>query len=89
MDDRDETITLTITRSAGRDGVVLVLIDTTFEPDAADGGPGLRVLVNDDSPWAGHDCEPAADGEPRAPDRMLTVALAELGGEGPRAGARP
>ena len=40
-------ITVTITRSAGADGAILVMIDTNFAPNASDGGPGLRVLVND------------------------------------------
>jgi hypothetical protein len=42
-----------ITRSAGDDRAVLVFIDTVFEPDGSDGGPGLRVLVNDDEGFVG------------------------------------
>jgi hypothetical protein len=40
--DPDPLMTITVTRSAGKDGAVLVLIDTTEET-----GP-IRVLVNDD-----------------------------------------
>ena len=43
----DGEISIIITRSSGEDGAVLVLIDTTFEPNGTDGGPGLRVLIND------------------------------------------
>jgi hypothetical protein len=32
----------------GDDGVIVVYIDTEFEPDGSDGGPGLRVWINDD-----------------------------------------
>lgn len=38
---------ITVTRSAGSDSAVLVMIDTTFEPNGDHGSPGLRVLVND------------------------------------------
>ena len=41
------TVTVGVTRSSGRDGAVVVFVDTTFEPDGSDGGPGLRVRVND------------------------------------------
>lgn len=46
-------VKVTVTRSAGTDGAVLVMLDTEFEPDASDGGPGLRVLVNDADVYAG------------------------------------
>lgn len=36
-----------LARSAGTDGAVYVMIDTDREPDGSDGGPGLRVDVND------------------------------------------
>jgi hypothetical protein len=36
-----------VTRSDGADGAVVVFVDTEFEPDGSDGGPGLRVRVND------------------------------------------
>lgn len=42
-----------ITRSAGTDNAVVVFIDTEFEPNASDGGPGLRVLINDDDTYVG------------------------------------
>lgn len=45
--------TVWIGPSDGADGAVLVMIDTEFEPDASDGGPGLRVLVNDDPVYEG------------------------------------
>lgn len=50
-------VAVNITTSAGADGAVLVILDTTFEPDGSDGGPGLRVMVNDGDgfigvPWA-------------------------------------
>ena len=41
------TVTVGVTRSTGRDGAVVVFVHTTFEPDGSDGGPGLRVRVND------------------------------------------
>jgi hypothetical protein len=41
-------LTTTVTRSAGDDGAIVVHLDTTFEPDGSDGGPGLRVRINDD-----------------------------------------
>lgn len=40
-------VEVTVTRSAGTDGAVVVFVDTDFEPDASDGGPGLRIVVND------------------------------------------
>jgi hypothetical protein len=42
-----DEVSITITRSGGPDGAVLVMIDTSFEPDASDGSYGLRVLLND------------------------------------------
>lgn len=48
-------VEVTIQESAGSDGAVVVIIDTDFEPDASDGGPGLRVLINDDPTYAGVD----------------------------------
>jgi hypothetical protein len=46
-------VEITVTRSAGDDRAVTVLIDTDFEPDASDGGPGLRILLNDDETYTG------------------------------------
>lgn len=39
---------ITITHSEGSDGALLVMIDTTSEPDGSDGGRGIRVLLNDE-----------------------------------------
>lgn len=52
----NDDLEVTITRSAGADGALLVIIDTTFEPDGSDGKGGLRVLLNDEPifneiPW--------------------------------------
>ena len=46
-------LSITVTRSAGDDRAVLVIIDTDFEPTGSDGGPGLRILVNDDEAYVG------------------------------------
>ena len=46
-------VEITVTRSAGDDRAVTVFIDTDFEPNGTDGGPGLRVLINDDEAYAG------------------------------------
>lgn len=46
-------VAVTITHSAGSDGAIVVFIDTEFEPDASDGGPGLRVQINDDDTYKG------------------------------------
>jgi hypothetical protein len=48
-----DAVTITVTRSAGDDRAVVVFIDTAFEPNGTDGGPGLRVLVNDDEAYVG------------------------------------
>lgn len=55
-------VAVNITTSAGSDGAVLVIVDTEFEPDGSDGGPGLRVMVNDGDgfigvPWLAPDKE--------------------------------
>lgn len=47
-----------ITRSAGTDNAFVVFIDTDFEPGASDGGPGLRVRVNDHPVYVGVAYEP-------------------------------
>jgi hypothetical protein len=47
------TVEVTVTRSAGDDRAVTVFIDTDFEPGGSDGGPGLRVLINDDEAYVG------------------------------------
>ncbi len=46
-------VRVTITTSDGDDGAVVVFIDTQFEPDGSDGGPGLRVWINDDPQYEG------------------------------------
>jgi hypothetical protein len=35
------------------DSVWVVQIDTEFEPDGSDDGPGLRVYINDDDAYIG------------------------------------
>lgn len=54
-------VIVTVTESAGRDGAVVVFIDTLFEPGGGDGGPGLRVLINDDETYAGKPYVPTED----------------------------
>lgn len=49
----EQSVMITVTRSAGDDRAVLVLIDTTFEPNGSDDSPGLRVLLNDNEVYAG------------------------------------
>ena len=44
--------------SSGVDGGVIVMIDTDFEPDGSDGGPGLLVSINDDDTYVGVAYEP-------------------------------
>ncbi len=44
-----------------RDGAWVVQIDTTFEPNGSDGGPGLRVYINDDDTYVGVDRRAACD----------------------------
>ncbi len=46
-------VTITVTRSAGDDRAVLIMIDTTFEPSGLGDSPGLRVLLNDDEAYVG------------------------------------
>lgn len=46
-------VTILVAPSAGSDGAIVVDVTTDFEPDASDGGPGLRVLLNDDTAYAG------------------------------------
>lgn len=46
-------VTITLTESAGSDNAIVVFVDTTFAPDASDGGRGLRVLINDDDTYVG------------------------------------
>ena len=53
-----EAVGVTVTRSIGSDGAVVVFVDTPFEPDGSDGGPGLRVMINDDPTYVGKDYIP-------------------------------
>lgn len=46
-------VTITVSPSGGTDGALVIFVDTLFEPDGSDGGPGLRVLVNDDDAYIG------------------------------------
>jgi len=46
-------LTISVTRSAGDDRAIVVFIDTDFEPNGSDDGPGLRVLINDDEAYTG------------------------------------
>lgn len=52
---------VTICRSAGADGAVVVYVDTGFEPDGSDEGPGLRVQINDSTTYKGVDYKPKED----------------------------
>lgn len=56
-------LSLTVTKSAGADGAVLVMVDTETEPDGSDGGPGLRVQVNDGSVFEGKPFKPVDERE--------------------------
>lgn len=46
-------VKITITPSGGSDGGIVVFIDTDFEPDGSDDGPGLRVIINDHDTYTG------------------------------------
>jgi hypothetical protein len=72
----DDKVTISITRSAGDDRAVVVFVDTTFEPDASDGGPGLRVRVNDDPVYEGKEYE--SGGDRRVASRVFTVGLDDI-----------
>lgn len=51
-------VAASIHRSGGADNAVVVQVDTDFEPDGSDGGPGLRVLINDDDAYIGTPYQP-------------------------------
>lgn len=52
-------VEVTIFKSDGADGAVVVAIDTPgFEPSGSDGGPGLRILLNDYDAYVGVPYEP-------------------------------
>lgn len=38
---------VSVFHSVASDGALVVQIDTSFEPNGSDGGPGLRVRVNE------------------------------------------
>jgi hypothetical protein len=55
---------VTITRSAGPDGALVVFIDGPGEDDTnADGTPAIRVRLNDDPIYTGRPYEPVDDAE--------------------------
>lgn len=58
-------VSVTVTRSAGDDRAVVVIIDTDFEPDGSN-GPGLRILVNNDEGFVGVPYQFGADHEARS-----------------------
>jgi hypothetical protein len=49
----EEQVSVVVTRSSGHDRAVVVMVDTGFEPDASDGSPGLRILLNDEPVYEG------------------------------------
>lgn len=62
-------IEVVITKSDGVDGALLVLIDTTTEPDGSDGEGGLRVLLNDEPIYNAVPYERYPDPDPNAARR--------------------
>lgn len=75
----DKGIEITLTRSAGKDGAFVVFVDTNFEPDGSDGGPGLRVLLNDGDIYNDVAYEPVDGAEDReAGVRHFGVSLKEI-----------
>lgn len=56
-------VTIAVGHSDGVDGAFVVQIDTNLEPDASDGGPGLRVLLNDGDLWVGVPYQPDETGD--------------------------
>lgn len=61
LNDPGYDVTVTVHPSAGSDGAIVVEIDTEFEPDGRDGGPGLRVNINDGDAWTGVAYAPQED----------------------------
>ena len=49
-------VSVVVTESAADDGAIVVFVDTDFEPDASDGGRGMRVLLNDEPVYTGVAC---------------------------------
>lgn len=56
-------VTFAVASSAGADGATVVFIDTGFEPDGSDGGPGLRIILNDHDVFEGVPYLPGPDDE--------------------------
>lgn len=46
-------VRVSIVNSPADDGAMVVYIDTDYEPDGSDGGPGIRVYINDDITYEG------------------------------------
>ncbi|SRR6266704_603742 len=69
---------VTVTRSAGADGAVVVFVDTDFEPDGSDDGPGLRVVVNDEPVYEGVAYQESDGESARYAARTLAADLADL-----------
>lgn len=74
----EQSITVTVTRSAGDDQAVLVFIDTNFEPSASDGGPGLRVLINDHDTYVGVAFDHNEENEREAKSVEHTIKLSDI-----------
>jgi hypothetical protein len=80
----DKAIEITATRSTGADGAFVVFIDTpNWEPDGSDGGPGLRVVLNDGEiydvvPWEPFDDSIEDFVERDAASRLMTIRLSEI-----------
>lgn len=75
--DANPDVKVMVTRSAGDDRAVVVFIDTSFEPNGSDGGPGLRVLINDAEAYAWKVVD-GLDAEHLAGTKTLTVSLKEV-----------
>jgi hypothetical protein len=69
-------VEITVTRSAGDDRAVVVFIDTDFEPDGSDQGPGLRVLLNDNEVYVGKAYDLGSHHE--AKSKGVTVTLDDI-----------
>lgn len=74
----EQSIKVIVTRSTGADKGVVVFVDSTFEPDGSDGGPGLRILVNDRDAYTGVAYREVEDGGQLANFRELTIKLTDI-----------
>jgi hypothetical protein len=63
-------VKIIVTRSDGTDGAIVVMVETDFEPDGSDGGPGLRVLINDDSAFVGVPFTADSASQPAGPSSL-------------------